>query len=206
MPAAVGYDELAAITTDPAMLRYARRVAGDLAEDVLQETWYAVARARGREPIGNLRGYFSRALVNTARRMREEAARLGTPVGDPMTAAVRQARLVAAASAESDAIPRLIGAERRDELRCRRAELRRGVPSYSPDRDRYRDVILAVAEAVFAAGGPGTRAEINEALVAAYPQWFDAPGASPAIIYQRRCRARENLRQVLAAVIGPDRR
>ena len=79
-----GYDdELTAIVTDPRMRWHARRLAGDLAEDLLQETWYAVARASARRTIDNLRGYFSRVMVNTAKRMREDIARQGVPVGRP---------------------------------------------------------------------------------------------------------------------------
>jgi hypothetical protein len=205
LAAAGGHDELAEIACDPVMRRHARRVAGDLAEDALQETWYAVARVHAREPIGNLRGYFYRALVNTARRMREEVARLGTPVGDPAAVSgPRPGRVAAAASAESDALPRLAAAARRQLLRDRQAGLRPGIPACSPDPDRYRDVILAVAAAVLAAGGPASRADINEALIAAYPEWLSAPDATPAMTYQRRRRARESVRQALAAVISRD--
>ncbi len=184
-----GYDELAAIACDPVMRGHARRVAGDLAEDALQETWYAVAQARARGPIANLRGYFYRALVNTARRMREEVGRLGTPAGDLAAAGALQGRLPTAASAESDALPRLLAAARSDLLHRRRAELRQAIPACSPDQGRYRDVILAVAEAMLRPDGPDSRAEMNEALVAAYPEWFDAPAATPEMTYQRRRRA-----------------
>jgi hypothetical protein len=205
LAAAGRYDELAAIASDPGMRRHARRVAGELAEDVLQEAWYAVAQAGAREPIGNLRGYFYRVLVNTSRRMREEIARQGTPVDDPASAgASRRGRVLAAASAESDALPRLLAVARRDLLRRRRAELQREIPGYSHDPARYRDVIVAVAETILGGEGPAGRAEINQALTASYHEWFDAPDAKPATTYQRRCRARESIRQVLAAVIGPD--
>lgn len=199
------YDELAAIAKDPDMRRHAQRVAGELAEDVLQETWYAVAKARTCEPVDNIRGYFYRALVNISRRMREEITRQGTPVDDPASAGASRRRLdQTAASAESDALPGLLAAARRDLLRRRHAELRQEIPACSPDPDRYRDVILAVAEAMLADEGPASRAEINEALATAYPEWFDTPGARPATTYQRRRRARESIRQVLVAVIGPD--
>jgi len=199
------YDELAAIASDPVMYRHARRVAGELAEDVLQETWYLVAQARVRGPISNLRGYFYRVMVNTARRMREEIARHGTPVDDPASAArSRRSRDLAVASAESEALLRLLAAARRDLLRRRREELREEIPECSPDPNRYRDVILAVADAMLVGEGPSNRAEINETLIATYHEWFDAPDATPATAYQRRCRARESIRQVLAAVIGPD--
>lgn len=205
LAAADRYDELAVIAKDPDMRRHAQRVAGELAEDALQETWYAVAKARTGEPIGNLRGYFYRALVNISGRMREEFTRQGTPVGDPASAGTSRRRLdLTAASAESDALPGLLSLARRELLRRRRAELRQEIPACSPDPDRYRDVILAVAEAMLADEGPASRAEINEALAITYPQWFDTPGAAPATTYQRRCRARESIRQVLIAVIGPD--
>jgi hypothetical protein len=197
-----GYDELAAIVSDPGMRRHARRLAGDFFEDVLQETWYAVARVGAREPIGNLRGYFYRVLVNTSRRMREEIARQGTPVADP--ARSRRGPDLTAVSAESDALPRLLAAARRDLLRRGHAELRQEIPACSPDPDRYRDVILAVTEAMLAGEGPASRAEINEALTAAYHEWFDAADATSATTYQRRCRARESIRQVFAALIGPN--
>lgn len=203
--AAAGYDELAVIASDPGMRRLARRLAGELFEDALQETWYSVAQARARVPIGNLRGYFYRALVNTARHMREEIARQGTPVDDPAAAgAFRRGRDLAVSSAESEALPRLLAAARRDLLRRRHAELRQEIPAYSPDPDRYRGVILALAEAMLVGEGPASRADINEALTAAYHEWFDAADATPATTYQRRCRARESIRRVLAAVIGPD--
>lgn len=203
---AVGdHDELAAIASDPGMRRHARLLVGGVAEDLLQETWYAVAQACARGPIANLRGYFYRVMVNTAARMREEIGRLGILVDDPAVAAgPRRSRELAAASAESDALPRLLAAARRELLQRRRAELRRDTPACSPDPDRYRDVILAVAEAMLAADGPASRPEINDALVAAYPEWFDAPDATAATKYQRRCRGREDIRRVLAAVIGSD--
>jgi DNA-directed RNA polymerase specialized sigma24 family protein len=76
-------DQLARIANDPGMWLHARRNAGDLAEDALQETWYLVAQACRRERIQNLRGYFYVTLVRTCRRMREELGRGGIPVDDP---------------------------------------------------------------------------------------------------------------------------
>jgi hypothetical protein len=202
LPAGGGYDELASIASDPGMYRHARRVAGELAGDALQETWYAVAQAGSREPIGNLGGYFYRTLVNISRRMRAEIAQQATPVDDPAAAsAARRGRDQATASAESIALPRLLAAARRERLRRCRPELLRKIPACSPDPDRYQDVILAAAERMLADEGPASRAEINAALTATYPEWFDAPDGTPANTYQRRCRARESIRQVLAAVI-----
>lgn len=200
-----GYEELTAIASDPVIRRHARRVAGELFEDVLQETWYLVAQARARGPIDNLRGYFYRVMVNTSRRMQGELTRFGATVIDPQTTgASRHSLELAAESAESDALPHLLAAARCALLRCRRAELWQTIPARSPDPDRYRAVILAVTEATVTGEGPANRAEINDALATAYPQWFAAPDVTPSTIYQRRCRARESIRRLLTTLIGPD--
>jgi DNA-directed RNA polymerase specialized sigma24 family protein len=199
-----GYRELTAIASDPAMRRLARRVAGELFEDVLQETWYLVAQACARGPIANLSGYFYRVMVNTSRRMQGELTRNGATVIDVETAGTSRHSLeLAAPSAESDALPLLLAATRRAILRCRRIELWQAIPACSPAPDRYRAVILAVTETMVTGEGPINRAEINNALVTEYPEWFDAPGVTVSTIYQRRCRARESIRQILVTLIDP---
>jgi DNA-directed RNA polymerase specialized sigma24 family protein len=208
-PADSDDDELARIANDPGMRLHARRMAGDLAEDVLQETWYLVAQASRRRRIENLRGYFYVTLVNTSRRMREELGRGPMPVDDPDTVAGatpfgRDYRDAAVPSAESTALRGLGARARRDRFWQRRAELWPSIPANSPDPERYRAVIFAVAEAVLVGGGPATWPEINDALKDCYPQWFDAPGVKPATLHQRRCRARESIRLLILAVIGRD--
>jgi hypothetical protein len=203
------YDQLARIANDPGMRLHARRMAGDLAEDALQETWYLVAQACRRVRIENLRGYFYVTLVNTSRRIREELARGGVPVDDPdaVAGAVppgREYRDPVVPSAESTALRGLGARARRDRLRERRAELWSAIPANSSDPERYRAVIFAVAEALLAGDGPATRAEINDALKAGYPRWFDATGVKPATLHQRRCRARESIRMLILAVIAGD--
>jgi len=191
-------DELARIANDPGMWLHARRLAGDLAEDALQETWYLVAQARRRGRIENLRGYFYVTLVRTCRRMREELGRGGIPVDDPDAVAG------AVPSAESTALRGLGARGRRDQLRRRQAELWPTIPANSADPGHYRAVIFAVAESVLACDGPATWREINDALKACYPGWFDAPGVKPATLHQRRCRARESIRMLILAVVGRD--
>jgi hypothetical protein len=200
-----GYDEVAAIASDPAMRRQARLLAGAMAQDLLQETWYAVAQARTPEPVTNVRGYFYRVMSNIAARMREEISRQGILVEDLATAVgTRRTGELAAMSAESDAMAWLLASARRELFHRRRAELRRDIRACSPDPDRYRDVILAVAEAALAEDGPASRPELNDALAAAYPEWFDAPEATVATKYQRRHRGRVDMGRVLAVVIGLD--
>jgi hypothetical protein len=202
-------DELARIANDPGMRLHARRMAGDLAEDALQETWYLVAQACRRRRIENLRGYFYVTLVNTSRRMREELGRGPIPVDDPdmVAGAVpfgRDHQDAGVPSAESMALRGLSTRARRDRLWRRRAELWPSISANSADPERYRAVIFAVAEALLAGDGPATRAEINDALKACYPRWFDAREVKPATLHQRRCRARESIRLLIFAVIGRD--
>jgi hypothetical protein len=202
-------DELARIANDPGMRLHARRTAGDLAEDALQETWYLVAQACRRRRIENLRGYFYVTLVNTSRRMREELSRGPMPVDDPdaVAGAVppgRDYRDPVVPSAESTALRWLGARARRDRLGRRRAELWPTIPANSSDPERYRAVIFAVAEAVLAVDGLATRAEINDALKACYPRWFDAAGVKPSTLHQRRCRARDSIRMLILAAIGGD--
>lgn len=196
-----GYEELAAIACDPGMRRAAWRLAGDMADDLLQETWYAMARTAGRESIANPRGYFYKTMVNTWRHLRQDLARHGIPADDLDTAAGAAKRVP---SAEHDALARLDTAARRGRLRARRAELWLAIPPYSPDPCRYRGVVMTVAEAAVSEDGPVSRGELNEALVEAYPEWFGEPGVKPGTLQQRRCRARQAIRRLLAAVIGPN--
>lgn len=197
-----GDDELTALTADPIMRWRAQRLAGDLAEDLLQQAWYAVMRRRARGPIVDLRAYFYTVMVRTAGRMREDVARQGIPVDDPVAAAgPRRARELAAAPAEDEALRKLLNIARRELLRCRRAELWQLVPGCSPDPDWYRDVIVGIAELMLADDGPDSRAEVNAALAAAYPGWFAAPDATDATRLQRRRRGRVDIGRVLKAVL-----
>jgi hypothetical protein len=196
-----GYEELAAIACDPGMRRAAWRLGGDMADDLLQETWYAMARTPARESIENLRGYFYKTMVNTWRHLRQDLARHGIPADD-LDAAAGAAKGMP--SAEHDALARLDAAARRGRLRARRAELRLTIPPHSPDSCRYRGIVMTVAEAVAAGTGPISRGELNEALVAAYPEWFGELGVKPGTLQQRRCRARQAIWRLLAAVLGPD--
>jgi hypothetical protein len=196
------YDELTAITADRLMRQHAQRLAHDLAEDLLQQTWYLVARALDRGPIGNLRGYFYRVMVHTAWRMREDVARHGIPADDPVAAAgPGRAREFAAPPAEEEALLRLVNTARRELLRRRWAELRQAIPACSPNPEQYRNAIMAVAWLLLADTGPDERTEINAALAAAHPEWFAAPGVADAALYQRRRRGRADVGAVIEAVI-----
>ncbi len=196
-----GYEELAAIACDPGMRRAAWRLSGDMADDLLQETWYAMARTAARESIENPRGYFYKTMVNTWRHLRQDLARHGISADD-LDAAAGAAKGMP--SAEHDALVRLDAAARRGRLRARRAELWLMIPPYSSDPHRYRGVVMTVAETAAAGDGPVSRAELNEALVEAYSEWFGEPGVKPGTLQQRRCRARQAIWRLLADVLGPE--
>jgi len=67
-------EQLAAIREDPKVKNLARRQAGDseLAEDALQETYYAVARMENPERIVDLRAYYYRVLMRNIHRLRSQ--------------------------------------------------------------------------------------------------------------------------------------
>jgi hypothetical protein len=196
-----GYEELAAIACDPGMRRAAWRLAGDMADDLLQETWYAMARTAARESIENPRGYFYKTMINTWRHLRQDLARHGIPADD-LDAAAGAAKGMP--SAEHDALARLDAAGRRGRLWARRAELWLTIPPYSPEPYRYRGVVMTVAEAAAAGDGPVSRGELNEALMEAYPEWFGELGVKTGTLQQRRCRARQAIWRLLSTVLGPD--
>jgi DNA-directed RNA polymerase specialized sigma24 family protein len=200
--------ELAVILGDPQVRRLVRRWAGELYEDVLQETWYAVAKACERRRIDNLRGYFCQVLINMSRRTHQQRAREPLAVDDPdqaVSASVPRGgpRPGSYAPPADDAALRRLGvAVWLRQLRADRARLADMIPGRSDDPARYREIILALAESLLTGDGPATQAEINQALTDAYPRWFGPEGSPPATVHQRLCRARKSLRLILAEVVS----
>ncbi len=152
---------LVEIQQDPQVRGLARREAGnlDLAEDALQEAFYAVAKVRNPGEIENLRAYFCRVLVREAHRLRGQ---LGAyPVDDvSVVADARQDMLVSQAPAPVDetVIDRFRKRTLHERFSARRAYLVRNVPGRSTDPARYRNLIVSVAEHVLLAGASGTSA------------------------------------------------
>jgi hypothetical protein len=91
-------------------------------------------------------------------------------------------------------------------LAARREGLRAAVPARSTDPERYADLILVIAERRLRAciAGDDSQADSNEALRAAYPEWFAEPGCRPNTCDQRFSRARADVRDVLKAVVTRD--
>ncbi len=90
-----------------------------------------------------------------------------------------------------------------ERLAVQRDCLRAAVPPRSSDPDRYRDLIVVVAEQVLRDGidGAASPADSNEALRAAYPEWFDQSGRAANTCHQRFRRARTDVQELLKAVV-----
>jgi hypothetical protein len=81
-----------------------------------------------------------------------------------------------------------------------------GIPARSHGPGRYRAMILAAAEQVLrdAIRGEAGESDSNDAFRAAYPEYFDQPGATSNTLHQRFRRAREDVRALLKAIISRD--
>ena len=200
------------IVLDPAMQKLALSLAGDpdLAEDALQEVYYAMARVRNPEAIDNLRGYVYTVLANTVRCLRgqlrsavlvEDMERLAEVNQD--VPGCNPASPVAVEETVTMSMTRQIWLERFAALR---ADLRKTVPGRSDDADRYRDVIVGVAGRVLRAvvDGDVSRADVNQALRARYPEWFGREASAADNEHQRFSRARADVRDLLRCVISRD--
>lgn len=212
MPTADGspdfYHKLQAICNEPQVRSLARRRAGnlDLARDALQEAYYLVAK-RGPADIRDLRAYFCHVLIREVNHLRGHPkimlvddfesiadARQGHPgVHPPVSRPV----------ADTVCTHLLIRAGLQ-AFATRREELTANVPGRSLDADRYRDVVVTAAEHVLLGiiAGESSNGDCNAALSAAYPEWFDEPGAVENTCHQRFRRAREDMRALLQSIIS----
>ena len=86
------------------------------------------------------------------------------------------------------------------------ADLRKAVPERSADPDRYRDVIVVVTGQVLRAivCEDYSPADCNQALRAAYPDWFGPEACAAGNGHQRFSRARADIRSLLRSIIGRD--
>ena len=201
---------LLAIVREPGIRKLALSLAGDpdLAEDALQEVYYAMARVRNPEGIDNLRGYVYTVLANKVRCLRGQLRSAVLVDDSERLAEMRQdapgcnpASPAAVEEAVIMSMTRQIWLERFAALR---ADLRKAVPGRSDDPDRYRDVIVGVAEWVLRAIvlGDISRADVNQALQARYPEWFSLEACAAGNGHQRFSRARADTGNLLRFVIS----
>jgi hypothetical protein len=92
----------------------------------------------------------------------------------------------------------------RDRFAARRDQLRADVAGRSDDPERYRTVIVNAAGRVLAAilNVDVCDADSNDALRAAYPEWFGAGAPAANNAHQRFSRARADVRKLLMAVVN----
>jgi hypothetical protein len=200
-------EQLTAIREDPRVKNFARSRAGDseLAEDALQEAYYAMARLENPERIVDLRAYYYRVLLRNIHRLRSQLGAIliedfgivadtcqrkpgGEPPPPPFDEAVGSHLLIQ-------------GFLR--YLALHRATLTRTVPGRSPDPARYRDVIVTVVERMLHASVAGglSDAEQNLAFRTLHPQWFAEAGITISNIHQRASRGRDDLCCLLQEIV-----
>jgi len=196
-------DELLEILQDPRVRAFARRRAngdGDLAEDALQETCYAMLRLKRPAEIKSMRAYFYRSLAHEVARQRGQRGDL--LIDDLEHTEERQsggARPGALTEFEEAACSAVQAWGTRRRLLAARERLLASVPGRSTDGPRYRALVYGVADEVLGdlERGEPSEADSNEGLSAAYPEYFDQPGISRACHDQRLKRARDDVRALL---------
>jgi hypothetical protein len=205
-------DDLAKLVEDPAVRRLAERRARsrELAEDALQDTFYAVARTQHPEAINDLRAYFCKSLIFAINR--QFTLSVPIPAGD--ISAVADSRQGFSSSGPSPPVSlaseahlRLLAEAALTRLERDRAELIAMVPARSDDALRYQSTVIAAAAMILRLlfEGPVTMADWNEVLRSEYPQWCDEPGLAHDAAYQRLSRARADVQFLLQAILPRER-
>jgi hypothetical protein len=196
-------ERLAAIREDPKVKNLARARAGDseLAEDALQEAYFAVARVGNPEHIEDLRAYYCSVLLRTIHQLR---GRLGTGlVEDFLRVADNCQRRSGGEPApppfDGTVISYLFIQDCLRYLAAHRTVLSRKVPGRSPDPVRYRDVVVTGAKGILLASVSDI--DLNQTLRTAYPQWFAENGVPISNIHQRFTRARVDACRLLGEII-----
>jgi hypothetical protein len=201
---------LLTIREDPQVKNFARNRARDwdLAEDALNEAYCAVA---GRDPaqIKDLRAYFYQVLKTKLYRLRGQ---LGAVLVEDFESLVDLRQYGAGCSSvpprpfDDEIGTGLVAQLWLGRFAAQRDELRAGVAKRSKEPDRYRTLIVSIAEQVLRAAieGDSCAADSNDALRAAYPQWFGPKAGAANNSHQRFVRARTDVRDLLKAVVNPD--
>ena len=200
-------EQLAAIREDPKVKKLARGRAGDpeLAEDALQEAYYAVARLADPEHIEDLRAYYCRVLLRQIQRLRSQ---LGAELIDNFEVVADNRQRRPGGELPPAPLDEIVGSHLlvRDLMRYfagHRADLSRMVSARSPDPALYREMIVTVAERLLLASAAGglSDAEKNLALRTLYPQWFDEAVVAVNNVHQRFTRARADVDRLLQGFI-----
>lgn len=200
--------QLLAIWEDPQVKNLARAWARDpdLAEDALQETYYAMARVKNPELIEDARSYFCRVLMRKTKCLRGQ---LGAAVVDDFSGLADACQRKLGGGVLSPPFDELVNTKllARKWLRClasRGAALTQDVPGRSPDPDRYRLAVVTTAVWMLLAivRGDFRQEDLNPTLRAAFREWFAADGVAANNIQQRLSRGRADIGNLLKIVIS----
>jgi DNA-directed RNA polymerase specialized sigma24 family protein len=203
-------DHLTLIREDPQVKKLARVRAGDpdMAEDALQETFYALARIRQPQHIDDLRKYFCKVLIHSVYRLRGQLGAVTVDDAGGLADASGRALGGEAPPPLLDEVvhTNMVARNWLERLAKQRAALTGSVPGRSPEPGRYRDVIMTTAEGMLLAivAGDFREVDLNLALRAAYPEWFAERRVAMSNIHQRLTRARADIRNLLKTVISLD--
>lgn len=192
--------ELLALRQDPQVRRLAWRLVGDLdlVEDLNQTVCCRLVALKHPERIENIRAYYLRVLRNEATNL--YVLRQETPFEDADDAP-------ASAQPIDEKVCNSLDAQTWSQrLAAWHESLLAAIPGRSKDPRRYRAVIYHSAEQVLLDGlnGEASDADSNDTFRAAYPEYFAQAGASVNLLHQRFCRARDDVKALLQAVVSRD--
>lgn len=203
-------EQLVAIRKDPRVEKLARTKARDpdLAEDVLQEAYYAMATMKHPEHIEDLRKYFCTVVVRMAYRLRGQSRAVA--IVDVAAVADTCARKLGGEALpppfDEAIITKLLARQWLRFLADQGTALICGVPSRSAEPDRYRVVVATTAVWMLRAivRGDFKHEDLNLTLRAAFREWFAEDGVPASNTQQRLSRGRADIGDLLKTVISRD--
>jgi hypothetical protein len=207
-------ERLAEICKDPKVRGFAIKRAGfgrsDIAEDAIQETFWAVAKVRDPSRIDNLRVYFLRALSREITQLLTATTLAPLPgIDDPghaLADSPERGDQWSGRPTEDRALRAAQASTWLGHLARLRQQPGTSVAGRSTDPLRYQRLIVALAESTLLATLDGlvSSADSDQALLYAFPEWFDDPSCSRDTCYQRYSRARRDVRDLLMSIVTRD--
>jgi hypothetical protein len=202
-------ERLAVLCQDRAIRRFAMKLARnrELAEDAIQEAYYAVSRVADPARIKDLRKYFCRALRNQVMRQSgESCARRPAGDVDALLAVTTAGGLRPSPRSSTCEEIGIRSAQEATWLRRLHGPSAATVPGRSADPREYRHAIADVAHWALCTlmEGDISTADMNDMLISWHSEWFTAGGSSPNTCQKRLSRARQDVYDLLASVISLD--